>query len=139
MREIGYGRPEGRIRMYVDEFVEVGFNGLPEFATRWTSPEGDYQFSLLVTRAGWHMHADPNFIDNPVINMLSRKNYTDCVWISPAAGEKLGLSNGDEVIVETNPKYMPELPRPVRSKVYLTTRISRDDCVLLFHGIGHRY
>lgn len=138
IKEISYGRPDGRIKMYVDEFVDVGFNGLPEFASRWTSPEGEYQFSLLVTRAGWHMHADPNFIDNPVINMLSQKNYTDCVWISPAAGEKLGLNNGDEVIVETNPKYMPELPRPVKSKVYMTTRISRDDCILLFHGIGHR-
>lgn len=138
IREIGYGRPDGRVRMYIDEFVEVGFNGLPEFQPRWTSPEGEYQFSLLVTRAAWHMHADPNFIDNQVLNMLSQKNHTDCVWISPGAGQKLGLKNGDEVILETNPKYMPELPRPVKSKVYITKRISRDDCVLLFHGIGHR-
>jgi len=138
LQEIGYGRPDGRVKMYVDEFTEVGFSGLPEPAMRWSAPEGEYGFSLLVTRAGWHMHADPNFIDNPVLNMLSAKNYTDCVWISPTAGQKLGLSNGDEVIIETNPKYMTELPRPVKSKVYLTTRISRDDCVLLFHGIGHR-
>ncbi|HEX3011681.1 MAG TPA: molybdopterin-dependent oxidoreductase [Syntrophomonadaceae bacterium] len=138
IKEIGYGRPDGRIRMYVDEFIEVGFDGLPEFSSRWTSPEGEYKFSLMVTRAGWHMHADPNFIDNPVLNMLSVKNNTDCVWISPAAGKKLGLKNGDEVILETNPKYMKELPRPVKSKVYITSRIARDDCVLLFHGIGHR-
>lgn len=138
IREIGYGRPDGRIRMYVDEFAEVGFNGVPEFLPRWTSPEGEYQFSLLITRAGWHMHADPNFIDNQILNQLSIKNHVDCVWISPTAGQKLGLQNGDEVILETNPKHMPELPRPVKSKVFMSTRIKRDDCVLLFHGIGHR-
>ena len=39
--------------------------------------------------------------------------------------------------VETNPQYMKDLPRPVKSKVHITERI-RDDCILLFHGIGHR-
>ena len=84
------------------------------------------------------MHADPNFIDNPVLNMLSVKNHIDCVWISPAAGQQLNVQNGDEVILETNPKYMPELPRPVKAKVFMSSRITRDDCVMLFHGIGHR-
>jgi anaerobic selenocysteine-containing dehydrogenase len=138
IREIGYGRPDGRIRLYIDEFVEVGHEALPKWAPRWTASEGEYKFSLLVTRAGWHMHADPNFIDNPAINMLSTKNYIDCVWVSPEAGKELGLQEGDEVIVETNPKYMPELPRPVRSKIHLTSRVARKDCILLFHGIGHR-
>ena len=94
IREIGYGRPDGRVKMYVDEFVEVGFNGLPTFQPRWTEPEGEYQFSLLVTRSAWHMHADPNFIDNPVLNMLSVKNHIDCVWISPAAGQQLMYKMG---------------------------------------------
>lgn len=138
IREIGYGRPDGRVKLYVDEFAEVGFDGLPTFQPRWTSPEGEYEFSLLITRAGWHMHADPNFIDNPVLNKLSEKNHIDCVWISPNAGKKLNLQNGDEVILETNPKHMPELPRPVKSKVFISSRITRDDCVMLFHGIGHR-
>lgn len=138
IREIGYGRPDGRIRMYIDEFAEVGFHGLPEFQPRWTSSQGEYQFSLLITRAGWHMHADPNFIDNPVLNMLSVKNHADCVWISPGAAKKLSLNDGDEVVVDTNPKYMPELPRPIKSKVHISKRIIRDDCILLFHGIGHR-
>lgn len=138
LREIGYGRPNGRVRLYIDEFVKVSHEPLPKWAQRWTAAEGEYKFSLLVTRAPWHMHADPNFINNPALNVLSEKNYTDCVWISLEAGKELGLSEGDWVILETNPKYMKELPRPVKAKVHLTKRIARDDCVLLFHGIGHR-
>lgn len=138
IREIGYGRPNGRVRLYIDEFVKVSHEPLPKWAERWTSPDGEYKFSLLVTRAPWHMHADPNFINNKALNVLSKNNYIDCVWISPNAAKELGLKEGDSVIVETNPKYMKDLPRPVKSKVHITERIARDDCILLFHGIGHR-
>lgn len=138
LREIGYNQPNGRVRMYVDEFVEVGHEALPKWAPRWTEIDGDYKFSLLITRAAWHMHADPNFIDNPILNILSKKNYIDCVWIHPEAGLELGVNEGDEVILETNPKYMKDLPRPVKAKIHLSKRIMRKDCVLLFHGIGHR-
>jgi anaerobic selenocysteine-containing dehydrogenase len=138
LREIGYGRPNGRVRLYIDEFAKVSHEPLPKWAERWTAPEGEYKFSLIVTRAAWHMHADPNFINNRALNDLSEKNHIDCVWISPNAAEELGLNEGDPVVVETNPKYMKELPRPVKSKVHITNRIARDDCILLFHGIGHR-
>ena len=138
IREIGYGRPNGRVRLYIDEFVKVSHEPLPKWAERWTSSEGEYKYSLLITRAAWHMHADPNFINNEALNVVSEKNYIDCVWISPGAGKKLGLSEGDSVVLETNPKYMEELPRPVKAKVHITNRIARNDCVLLFHGIGHR-
>ncbi len=138
LREIGYGRPNGRVRLYIDEFVRVSHEPLPKWADRWTVPEGDYKFSLLVTRAPWHMHADPNFINNKALNILSEKNYIDCVWISPGAAKELGLNEGDSVTVETNPKYMKDLPRPVKAKVHISERIARNDCILLFHGIGHR-
>lgn len=138
IKEIGYGRPEGRIRLYIDEFANVGHDPLPKWSPRWTSSEGEYKFSLLVTRAPWHMHADPNFINNPVLNMLTRKNFIDCIWIHPDAGKELGLQEGAEVVIETNPKYMTDVPRPVKAKVHLSKRVARKDCVLLFHGMGHR-
>ncbi len=138
IREQAYGRPNGRVRMFLDEFTQVEHSPLPTWAPRWQEPEGDHKFSLLITRAPWYMHADPNFINNPVLKQLTVKNYMDCVWISPRAGQKLGLKDGDNVVVESNPKYMKELPRPVKAKVHLSDRITRDDCVLTFHGIGHR-
>lgn len=138
LKEIGYGRPNGRVRLYIDEFVEEKHEGLPKWAPRWSESEGEYKFSLLVTRAGWHMHADPNFIDNPVLNMLSEKNHIDSAWVNPAAAKELGLQEGDEVVLTTNPKLMPELPRPVKTKIHLTERVVRKDCVMIFHGIGHR-
>jgi len=138
IREQGYGRPDGRVRIFIDEFPKVGHSPLPIWAPRWQEPEGQYKFSLVITRTPWYMHADPSFINNPALKQITLQNFMDCVWISPKAGEKLGLKDGDEVILESNPRYMKQLPRPVKAKVHLSKRISREDCVLTFHGIGHR-
>ena len=138
IREQAYGRPNGRVRMFLDEFSKVDHSPLPTWAPRWQEPDDQFRFSLLITRAPWHMHADPNFINNPVLKELTVRNYMDRVWISPHAGRELGLKDGDEVVVESNPKYMKLLRRPVKAKVHLSARITRDDCVLTFHGIGHR-
>ena len=32
---------------------------------------------------------------------------------------------------------MPEVRRPVQGKVHISKRL-RDDCILIFHGMGHR-
>ena len=70
--------------------------------------------------------------------MLSQKNHIDSAWVNPAVAKELGLQEGDEVVLTTNPKLMPELPRPVKTKIHLTERVARKDCVMIFHGIGHR-
>jgi anaerobic selenocysteine-containing dehydrogenase len=136
--EIGYGRPKGRIRMYIDEFVPVGHEPLPKWASRRHAATGPYKFSLLITRAPWHMHADPNFINNAVLKEVTVRNHMDCVWMNPEAGEKLGLKEGDMVILENDPNYVKNLPRPQKAKIHLTNRVARQDCILTFHGIGHR-
>jgi anaerobic selenocysteine-containing dehydrogenase len=138
IKEIAYGRPNGRVRLYIDEFIPVGFEAVPEWAPRWHGSKGDYKFSLLVTRAPWYMHADPNFINNPIMKQLNEKNYMDCVWINPEAAGQLGLKEGEQIILENNPEFMKDLPRPVKAKVHLTKRVVRKDCILTFHGIGHR-
>jgi len=136
--EIGYGRPNGRVRLYIDEFVPVGHEALPKWADRWHASTDPYKFSLLITRAPWYMHADPNFVNNAVLKQMTVKNFMDCVWMHPAAGKKLGLQEGDMIILENDPNYMKDLPRPQKAKVHLTTRVAREDCILTFHGIGHR-
>jgi anaerobic selenocysteine-containing dehydrogenase len=138
IKEIGYGRPNGRVRMFIDEFTAVGHEPLPTWANRWHESTGDYKFSLLITRTPWYMHADPNFINNPVLKEMTVRNYMDCVWMHPEAGKKLGIQEGDMVILENDPNYMKDLPRPVKAKIHLTNRVLRQDCVLTFHGIGHR-
>jgi len=138
IEEIGYGRPKGRVRMYIDEFSRVGHEPLPVWATRWHESTGDYKFSLLITRAPWYMHADPNFINNAVLKEVTVRNFMDCVWMNPEAGRKLGLKEGDMVILENDPNYMKDLPRPQKAKLHLTNRVARQDCILTFHGIGHR-
>jgi len=138
IREIGYGKPNGRVRMYIDEFAKAGYDSLPVWAPRWHDTKGDYTFSLLITRAPWIMHADPNFVNNPVLRKMTERNFMDCVWINPDAAKQIGVKEGDMVVLENNPEYMKDLPRPVKAKVHITKRITRKDCVLTFHGIGHR-
>ncbi|HOV90604.1 MAG TPA: molybdopterin-dependent oxidoreductase [Syntrophorhabdaceae bacterium] len=138
IKEIGYGRPNGRVRMFIDEFKNVGFEPAPTWLSRWQNPKGDYKFSILITRAPWLIHADPNFINNPILKKITEKNFMDCVWINPEAAKEIGVKEGDMVILENNPEFMEDLPRPVKAKVHITNRILRKDCVLLFHGIGHR-
>ncbi|HQI02770.1 MAG TPA: molybdopterin dinucleotide binding domain-containing protein, partial [Deltaproteobacteria bacterium] len=123
---------------YIDEFAEVGHSPLPIWAPRWHEATGNYKFSLLITRAPWYMHADPNFINNPVLKEITIRNHMHTVWMNPKAAAKLGLKEGDKVILENDPKYMKDLPRPQKATLHLTKRIAREDCVLLFHGIGHR-
>jgi hypothetical protein len=42
------------------------------------------------------------------------------------------------VILENDPNYVKNLPRPQKAKIHLTNRVARQDCILTFHGIGHR-
>jgi anaerobic selenocysteine-containing dehydrogenase len=138
LEKIGYGKPNGRVRMFIDEFAEVGHSPLPVWASRWHKSTGDYKFSLLITRAPWLMHADPNFINNPVLKDMNNRTFMDRVWINPRAAAELGLKEGDEVLLENDPKHMKDLPRPVKARIHLTKRVARKDCILTFHGIGHR-
>jgi len=84
------------------------------------------------------MHADPNFINNAVLKEVTVRNHMDCVWMNPEAGKKLGLKEGDMVILENDPNYVKDLPRPQKAKIHLSNRVVRQDCILTFHGIGHR-
>jgi anaerobic selenocysteine-containing dehydrogenase len=138
LREIGYGRPNGRVRIFIDEFTKVSHEPLPIWAERWHETKGDYKFSLLITRAPWNIHADPNFLNNPVLRKITEKAFMDCVWIHPDAAKEIGVSEGDMVILENNPEYMKQVPRPVKAKLHVTKRVARKDCVLTFHGMGHR-
>lgn len=137
IRKLSFGAPNGRVRIYVDEFVRAGYDPTPRWSERWHKSDGEYRYSLLVTRAPWIMHADPNFINNPALKSLTRQSFMDCVWIHPADAKASGIGEGDMVLLENNPRYMKQLPRPVKARVHLTCRVRRD-CVLTFHGIGHR-
>ncbi len=135
--KLSFGVPHGRVRIYVDEFVKAGYDPTPHWSQRWHEPEGEYKFSMLVTRGPWIMHADPNFINNPALKVLTERNFMDCVWIHPDSAREVGVKEGDKIRLENNPKFMTQLPRPVLAKAHLTERVSRN-CVLTFHGIGHR-
>lgn len=137
IRELSFGAPEGRVRIYVDELVSAGYDGVPKWSERWHKVEGEYKYSLLITRAPWIMHADPNFINNPALKNLTIKSFMDCIWLNPEDAGELGVKEGEQIVLENNPRYMKQLPRPVLGKAHITKRVMKG-CILTFHGIGHR-
>lgn len=139
IREIAYGRPNGRVRLYIDEFVEVGHSPLPTWVPRWTEPEGEYKFSYLITRSPFNIHSDNHAINNPALRKLFIENkFGEYVWINPEVARELGLNEDDVVLIEPNPKYIEGPWRAVRARVHITERVARKDCILVFHGFGKR-
>lgn len=138
LRKIAYNRPNGRMRLYIDEFAREGYDPLVSWFPRYTEPEGEYKFSTCISRAPWLLHVDPNFVNNPALKHLSRRNNIDTVWINPGVADELELLEGEEVLLETNPRYLNDLPRPVKARVHISKRVAREDCILLFHNTGYR-
>jgi anaerobic selenocysteine-containing dehydrogenase len=137
IRELAFGAPEGRVRFYIDELVQAGYDGVPGWSPQWHASEAPYQFALLITRAPWLMHADPNFINNPALRSLTEQNFMDCIWMNPEDARELGVEEGEMIRLENNPRFMTRLPRPVIGKAHISERVM-SRCILTFHGMGHR-
>ena len=108
--KLSYCSPHGRVRIYVDEFVKAGYDPTPHWTGRWHRSEGEYKYSMIATRAPWLIHADPNFVNNPALKILTERNFMDCVWIHPDGAKEAGVAEGDKVLLENNPKFMTHYP-----------------------------
>ncbi len=83
------------------------------------------------------MHADPNFINNPALRILTEQNFMDCIWINPDDARELEIQEGEMIRLENNPRFMTKIPRPVIGKAHISARVM-PRCILTFHGMGHR-
>ncbi len=113
----------GKIELYSEELAEYGFDPVPQYQPVEQPPEGF--FRLLYGRVP--VHTFTRSINNKWLWELKKENE---LWINRAVAEKLGIKNGDYVVMENQDGVKS---KRVRAKV--TERI-RSDCVFLAHGFG---
>ena len=85
------------------------------------------------------MNRHSKTVNNPWLRYFLKKHHADKVWVHPSVADKLGLKEGDFVIVEySRPFGMQPLAKPsfkLMAKVHITEGI-RPDCILIPHGTG---
>lgn len=120
-----FGTPSGKIELYCQAFKKAGHQPLPVFTPPEEPPPGFYR--LLYGRSPVHTFARTQ--NNWVLMEMDPENE---VWIHREEARRLGLKDGDYVILENQDGVREG---PVRVKA--TERI-RKDCVYLVHGFGHK-
>ncbi len=119
-----WNTPSKKIELYSTLLKEKGFDPLPYWQPKKELPSADYPFYMLINRPPMHkMTATQN-------NELRMQLYSEnSAIIHSKTAQKLGIKDGDEVIVESR-------VGKIKLKAQLREGI-RPDCVCIEHGFGH--
>jgi thiosulfate reductase/polysulfide reductase chain A len=115
----------GKIELYSPILEQLGFDPLPRYVPVEDPPLG--YFRLIYGRAPVHSFARSQ--NNAVLDALMPEN---TAWINSEAARELGVSEGQEVVLE-NQDGVKGLPVRVRA-----TPGIRRDCLYMVHGFGHQ-
>ncbi|BAI81149.1 molybdopterin oxidoreductase, molybdopterin-binding subunit [Deferribacter desulfuricans SSM1] len=110
----------GKIELYNLKYEAKGLDPLPVYR-RPKVEEGKYRF--ILGRHGFHTHSSTQNI--PYLWEIMKENM---LWINTREAKKLGITNGDYVIVKSEVGEQ-------KVKAYVTEKI-RPDCVCYIHGWG---
>jgi thiosulfate reductase/polysulfide reductase chain A len=113
----------GKIELYSHELKEKGFDPIPKYEPIEQPPDG--WFRLIYGRSP--VHTFTRTTNNPSLWELFKENV---VWVNTNAAKKLGLSDGDYVVLVNQ-----DGAKSNKIKVKVTERI-RPDCVYMVHGFG---
>ncbi|MDO9574418.1 MAG: molybdopterin-dependent oxidoreductase, partial [Candidatus Contubernalis sp.] len=118
-----FGTPSKKVELYATLLKEHGYDPLPTWKPRKEEPAaGD--FTLLITRPPSHRMTESQ--SNEAVMELVGENV---LWINPKAAQEKGISDGDEVYVESR-------VGKIKIKAALKEGL-RPDCVATYHGFGH--
>lgn len=118
-----FGTPSKKVELYATLLEEHGYDPLPNWKPRKEEPSaGD--FTLLITRPPSHRMTESQ--SNEAVMELVAENV---LWINPKAAQDKGISDGDEVYVESR-------VGKIKIKAALKEGL-RPDCVATYHGFGH--
>ncbi|MDI3281436.1 MAG: molybdopterin-dependent oxidoreductase [Bacillota bacterium] len=117
--------PSGKIELYSRKLQEYGYDPLPTHKDAWLlpRPSGD-AFYLTTTRSPVHRHAGTQNLR--WLYEVAPENY---VLINAAAAKRLGIAEGEEVVVES-----PSGRLTLKAKL---TEGIRPDTICIPHGYGH--
>jgi thiosulfate reductase/polysulfide reductase chain A len=117
--------PSGKIELYSDQLVALGFDPIPVYTAHPEPPEGFYR--LIYGRAP--MHTFSRTANNPNLVDLMKEN---AVWVNPKVASIWNLKKDQYVWLKNQDGIVSTFPIKVR----ITERI-RWDSVYMVHGFGH--
>ena len=123
--EFHFHTPSGRVEFYSKQLADAGFDPLPIYKPQPEAPAAS--FRLLYGRSPLHTFGRTQ--NNTILFDLESEN---SVWINPRAASKLGLADGQRVLVR-NARGDETGPLPAK----VTERMP-ENAVYMVHGFGHR-
>ena len=123
--EFHFHTPSGKVELFSKQLADKGFDPLPVFRPQPAPPSGSYR--LLYGRSPLHTFGRTQ--NNPILFDLDP---TNALWIHPRSAARLGLRDGDPVLVRNG---HGDVTGPLPAKV---TERMPEDAVYMVHGFGHR-
>jgi thiosulfate reductase/polysulfide reductase chain A len=111
----------GKVELYNVKYPEKGLDPLPVYRRPRQPKEG--QFRFILGRHGWNTHSGTQ--NNEYLWEIQKEN---TIWINAAEALKLGIVNGDKVVVKSSVGEQT-ITAEVTEKI-------RPDCVFYAHGFG---
>ena len=127
----------GKIEFSIGAFKLHGREGVPTWIPPLVSPKAgaDNEFRLIHGKQPWHSHS---VTSNSAYLMAITQSYNGTwMWMNASRAEKLGIKNGDSVIVESRIEYKTEariVRKTIRVKV---TEMLHPECVWVPSGYGN--
>jgi thiosulfate reductase/polysulfide reductase chain A len=113
----------GKIEITSKKLQDAGLPSLKPYEAPQLPPQG--QFRLTFGRCA--LHTQGHTVNNP---MLSEQMPENVLWINTRAAQKLGIGNGDRVMVSQN-GYSENIMAKVTDMIH-------PEAVFVIHGFGHR-
>ncbi|MEB3760006.1 MAG: molybdopterin-dependent oxidoreductase [Desulfurococcales archaeon] len=133
--------PSGRIEILPTELAEYGYDPLPKWSPGFTYDESSLADNeLVMVSTVFAMNRHSKTVNNDWLRYFLAKHHADKVWIHPDTASKLGLKEGDKVIISYkrsfDPEYTIHTPKfKVLAKVHITEGV-RPDIIVVPHGTG---
>ncbi len=129
----------GRIEILPVTLAEYGYNPLPEWQDIFTYQSlGPGEHALVTSVFAMNRHSKT--VNNDWLRYFLAKHHANRIWINTKTAEKLGIKEGDTVIVEAvrtfDEKITVHIPTyRIAGKVHVTEAV-RPDVVFVPHGLG---
>ncbi len=123
MDRLKFKTPSGKLEIVSAKLEKAGLQSLKPFQAPETPPEG--MFRLTFGRCA--LHTQGHTVNNP---LLFEQMPINPLWINSRAAAKLGISDGDTVVVSQR-----DYSETTVAKV---TDLIHPEAVFIIHGFGHR-
>ncbi|MCE4618296.1 MAG: molybdopterin-dependent oxidoreductase [Desulfurococcales archaeon] len=132
--------PSGRIEILITELAENGYDPLPAWKDTFTYNGSLSPGELVVVSSVFAMNRHSKTVNNEWLRYFLAKHHADKVWIHPSTAEKIGVKEGDYVIIEYsrpfNPNTVVHAPTyKLLARVHVTEAV-RPDVIFIPHGTG---